>query len=250
MPTPEEPPDEAAPGEPASGADPSATDSGQGPVDPAAVRRAFLLSTATFYGGGFLATWLTAWLIGRAPLEYLPGPADSADTWMEAGVWAGIGLVLGLVIVAAGHVASRVFSSLADLEREFATYLFWMKPWRDAFVLATASALAEEAFFRGLVQPLLGLVASPWVALLGSSLVFAICHPPLNRRLRLWPLFAFAMGLLMGWLFDRSGGNLLAPTVVHFVVNFLNLRMISRRAAELGPDDLPFPLLDRPPDWT
>ncbi len=192
-----------------------------GPLGPEQMRRAFLTMTLAFYGVGF-AISLAGALLADHPLEYLPGSWENRSTWATAGTLLVVGAGAGLLVVVAGHFASGVFPSLDALEREFASYLDWMRGWFDAFLIAGASALGEEAFFRGLLQP--------WLGLFWTSALFAACHPPLNARLILWPVFALAMGLLLGWLFDRSGGNLLAPTMVHFVVNFVNLKLIARRA--------------------
>jgi membrane protease YdiL (CAAX protease family) len=90
--------------------------------------------------------------------------------------------------------------------------------WRDCLVLAVLSGVSEEAFFRGALQPQLGLVA--------TSALFGLAHLVPRRELAPWCLFSFAAGLLLGLLFERTG-NLLAPSVAHIVVNAVNLRLLS-----------------------
>lgn len=215
-PLPSDPPDPDVGEAPAPGTGPEG-------VDPERIRQAFLWVTLAFYGVGFAISLVAAWLAGH-PLRYLPGTPAERATWIAAGTWLSIGLGVGLVVVLAGMLASRIFPALSELEREFATHLFWMRGLRDPFILAALSSIGEEAFFRGLLQP--------WLGLFWTSVLFGACHPPLNARLTFWPLFALGMSLLMGWLFDRTGGNLLAPTMVHFTVNFLNLRLIARSSPD------------------
>jgi membrane protease YdiL (CAAX protease family) len=86
-------------------------------------------------------------------------------------------------------------------------------------VLAAVSGFAEEAFFRGALQPRVGLVA--------ASLLFGLAHFVPRRALLPWCAFAFAAGLCFGGLFEATG-NLVAPVVAHCTVNALNLRWLAR----------------------
>ena len=81
------------------------------------------------------------------------------------------------------------------------------------------SAVAEEAFFRGALQPQLGLPA--------TSLLFALAHFAPRRDLLPWTAFALAAGFALGALFEATG-NLVAPTLAHAVVNAINLWLLSR----------------------
>lgn len=70
---------------------------------------------------------------------------------------------------------------------------------------AAMAGFSEELFFRGLLQPRIGLVA--------ASLVFGLLHGPSRD---LWPLALWAAGAgsLLGLVYAASG-NLLLPTLVH-----------------------------------
>lgn len=94
-------------------------------------------------------------------------------------------------------------------------------------VIAVTSAVGEELLFRGALQPLLGL----WL----TALVFGFLHGGTRPRLYLWAIFAFAAGLLLGWLADWTG-NLLAPILCHLTVNFFNLHALG---AEGVPRETP-----------
>jgi membrane protease YdiL (CAAX protease family) len=92
-------------------------------------------------------------------------------------------------------------------------------------ILALASGVGEEAFFRGALQPRVGLVA--------ASLLFGLAHLVPRRELLPWAGFALLAGVLLGALFEYTG-NLLAPTLAHVVVNGVNLCWLGRAGAR-GP---------------
>jgi membrane protease YdiL (CAAX protease family) len=94
------------------------------------------------------------------------------------------------------------------------------QPKWQVVVLAAASSLAEEIFFRGALQPHLGI----WL----TAAVFGIVHYPFHEKLIAWPVFAFAAGLLLGYE-CRWTGSLLAPVLTHFVINLCNLWRITNR---------------------
>jgi membrane protease YdiL (CAAX protease family) len=84
----------------------------------------------------------------------------------------------------------------------------------ECLALALASGVAEEAFFRGALQPRVGLVA--------ASLLFGLVHLPATRGLRAWTALALASGFGLGLLFEATG-SLVAPVTAHVVVNALGL---------------------------
>jgi hypothetical protein len=91
----------------------------------------------------------------------------------------------------------------------------------ECVVLALASGIAEEAFFRGALQPHVGLVA--------ASVIFGAVHFVPRREFLPWTAFAIAAGFLLGWLFEHSG-NLVAPVVAHATINAVNLWLLSNRS--------------------
>jgi membrane protease YdiL (CAAX protease family) len=93
-------------------------------------------------------------------------------------------------------------------------------PLRDVEVLAFASlsAIAEELFFRGALQPAIGIV--------GASLIFGALHTAPSRKFVAWPFQALLMGFAFGGLFWLSG-NLAAPMLAHFTINYQNLHFIN-----------------------
>ena len=90
----------------------------------------------------------------------------------------------------------------------------------DAILLAFASGIAEEMFFRGALQPAVGLVL--------ASLLFGACHFLPRRELMIWSAYAVLMGFAFGWLFEATG-HLVAPIAAHVLVNAVNLPRLAKR---------------------
>ncbi|MBI2373788.1 MAG: CPBP family intramembrane metalloprotease [Deltaproteobacteria bacterium] len=130
------------------------------------------------------------------------------------------GLSFGGVVALATRLAAGRTPLVDDLYGHFAELLGPIG-WLEAFILALASALGEELLFRGALQPAWGL----WT----TSLVFAAAHLPPRLELVSWTVFAWLMGLALGWSVDATGG-LYGAIGAHFVVNFFNLELAGRIA--------------------
>lgn len=88
--------------------------------------------------------------------------------------------------------------------------------WVGAGLLAP---LAEELFFRGLVQNyLITIVGSRWRAVLATSCVFALVHVPQPETVP--ALFLF--GIVLGVAYLRSGA-LIVPVAIHALFNIRTL---------------------------
>jgi membrane protease YdiL (CAAX protease family) len=79
----------------------------------------------------------------------------------------------------------------------------------DALSVALLSGLAEEALLRALLQPIVGLVP--------ASLLFAVLHFVPDRRVWLWPVLAFGLGMMLGVVYDFAGYP--AAAVAHMAIN-------------------------------
>jgi membrane protease YdiL (CAAX protease family) len=131
-----------------------------------------------------------------------------------------LGLLTGVGVIA----SSRIWIGYTRTGRALAARLAEiLGPLSGAqvVVLALASGLGEEAFFRGALQPRVGLVL--------ASLLFGAAHLVPRRELAPWAGFAALAGVLLGALFDYTG-NLLAPAIAHVLINGVNLRWLSRAA--------------------
>ncbi|MCK6459954.1 MAG: CPBP family intramembrane metalloprotease [Planctomycetes bacterium] len=141
----------------------------------------------------------------------------------------GEGVLLGIGIVAACHVAHRLSARMREAAR-FLGGFFGPIRVRDAILLAAVSGIAEEMCFRGALWPQLGLV--------GTSFLFAICHVVPVRELAGYPIFAFFAGIVFGFLRERTG-SVWPCAAAHATVNALNLAWIG--AAERGRAPAPPP---------
>ena len=79
--------------------------------------------------------------------------------------------------------------------------------------LAVGVPILEELLFRGLIQSMArSYVNSPWLAILITSLLFALLHPVLH-----WPAI-FVLSMAMGYSYERSG-SLFRPIFIHIFFN-------------------------------
>lgn len=141
----------------------------------------------------------------------------------EAGMAPLSNVALGIAVAAVAIWLSRQVTERTGwgdaLGRELADML-GKRSARECVVLAVASGVAEEVFFRGALQPVLG-----WLL---ASLVFGLVHFVPKRELLPWTGFALIAGLVLGALFE-STGNLVAPIVAHVGINAVNLRRLVLR---------------------
>ncbi len=74
--------------------------------------------------------------------------------------------------------------------------------------------VAEEVVFRGaILRRLLDIGGHPWVAIAGSALIFGAIHGNMAQFYH-----AFFMGLLLGWIYLRTG-SILPGIIIHWVNN-------------------------------
>ena len=160
------------------------------------------LAVAAFAVGGLRGDWDIYRLLVSTDLRLLLSPL--------------IGLGVGLAIVFVSRLSVHRFDWARRLHRDFRGLLGTLGP-RDILILAVASSVGEELFFRGALLP--------WIGLIPSTIVFALLHIGPGLRYLPWTLTALAVGFGFGglhmWL-----GDLGAPIVAHFTVNFLNLGYI------------------------
>jgi membrane protease YdiL (CAAX protease family) len=182
-------------------------------------RRAPLVWLAVaFYGVLFaLALGWTA-LAGRSLLY---ADAQAAARGIATLRDLAVGAATGLAVIALSAELARRTAWGDRLARALAHVLGRLS-LAECIGLALLSGVAEEAFFRGALQPQVGLLA--------ASALFALAHFAPRRDLLPWTLFSFAAGLALGGLFAWTG-NLVAPVVAHALVNAVNLRVLAVRYA-------------------
>jgi len=111
----------------------------------------------------------------------------------------------------------------------------WRPKWHDAFWLwlplnLGMTVLAEELFFRGLLQSGLSRWLGEWPALLVTTLLFGLAHLPFGLAhgtsgLAFASLAACA-GLGYGWVY-RFSGRLVAPVALHLAVNSAHFLLLT-----------------------
>lgn len=177
------------------------------------------------------ALWRVTW--AGEPLFFVDAAAQ------ERGVdWPRdllLGLAAGVLVIVVSYLFTRFTAAGELLARRLASALGPLALWQTTF-LALVSGFAEEAFFRGAVQPRTGLVV--------ASILFGFAHFVPRREFYLWTVFSILAGFLLGGLFTHTG-NLVAPIVAHTLVNAVNLPVLvrqyrnteKRRSASLAPDE-------------
>lgn len=173
---------------------------------------------AVFYIPLSLIAFVWAWLSDRR------APWTFDAQWMSGSFAArlGLSLILGVVLAAVVVVFTRTLVRRArwaqGLHRELKPLVEDLSTKEVAW-LALSSGLAEELFFRGAMQPTLGL----WL----TSLIFGVVHVGPKRVFLAWTLWAFAMGVLLGAMFEWTG-VLWGSVLAHVSINFFNMRFIQR----------------------
>jgi membrane protease YdiL (CAAX protease family) len=175
---------------------------------------------------GIPTHWIVVFygLLGAAAIAWrlfadgeLPWRHPAAEDPAPLAIRVSLGVGLGVALVAVSRLATRTTQSGARLAAELGAVLGRVSRSR-AWAYAFASGLAEEAFFRGALQPQFGFLA--------ATVLFALAHYAPRPGLRVWSVFALAAGAAFGALFLWTG-DLLAPALAHIVVNGANLHWLS-----------------------
>lgn len=180
------------------------------------------------YSALTLLAFAVGFVRGASPLERTPW---LPTTGLEASLAS---LVLGLALAALTLLATRALGTRAAWARALQSELEPIVSGlggRDLAVMAIASGLGEEVFFRGLL--------SPWVGVIVSSLAFGAVHQVRGKGRLGWMASAAAFGLALALVFGATG-SLLGPVVGHTLVNWVNLRGMRARgsAAPAAPRKL------------
>ena len=185
---------------------------------------------AIFYLLLGLGAWGLAALFGGYD-PFVWHDENATSIWFDAG--SGVGF--GLLVVLLTRVLEEYFEWARTLGQEFGKVLGELDV-EASFLSAGASRRGEELFFRGCLQQVLseGLFTggyARWIGLAVVSLLFGLLHigPDLKKFLP-WTIMAIVFGGAFGWLFMYTG-NLLAPILAHFTINFFNILSITQKHA-------------------
>ena len=164
----------------------------------------------------YLVLWILAMgviaLQGRLSWHlFFPTDRAAAATCL---LW---GLGGALLLIGLSLYANRNFRWARQLDGEFRKILVPLGSLQIG-AIALFSGTAEEVFFRGAIQPLLGLVP--------TSLLFGAVHLIPRRAFLPWTAYAAFAGFLFGSLFELSG-TLLPNTLSHVAVNFVMIWLLN-----------------------
>ena len=181
---------------------------------------------------GLAAAFYAALLIAAAVLGTLT--SRNAFALGERPVFdLSVGVVVACGTVISGLVLYRLSPVLRKISGELAPHLVDGARKRDLVLVSVFSGMGEEVFFRGALQPVIGLVA--------ASLLFGAVHIGPDRRYLVWTLWAAGAGFLFGALYLWTGG-ILAPVTAHVLHNaatFLLWRWSRRKGfAETTKNDI------------
>ncbi len=198
--------------------------------------------TVGFVAGFYLVLAGLAWLLARffGDLNVLVWHnVHDVPLYVDAILGAGFGIV---VVLASGLLDERA-EWARRLGREFGRTLGALST-TDAFIFALASGIGEELFFRGFLQQLLTEVVfsgawADWGGLVITSVVFGALHiGPDIKKFWPWTVMAIVLGAGFGWMYLYTG-NVLAPILAHFTINFFNLQSIGRKYGHLKEQEQP-----------
>jgi uncharacterized protein len=178
-------------------------------------------------GPGILFPLLTA-TVGLAAIawaSFYRRPGVLLGSRFRIGLQAVGGAVLGWLVVfgaqiVLGILVAALFGPGALPERGgLPRDIVGAPPWSLVLGAVVVAPVAEELFFRGLLLQGLARSYGPRIGVAGSALVFGLFHfsgPSIQTVLPM--LSATVVGLVLGWLFARTG-NLAVPVLTHTLVN-------------------------------
>jgi membrane protease YdiL (CAAX protease family) len=157
---------------------------------------------------------LLAVVFGQSPITRAP--------WLEvSGVEAALAsLVLGICGAALALILTRVLLTRAKWARALHDKLRPLVRFEEDGVLwlmAIASSVGEELFFRGFLSVTIGI----WL----SSIAFGVLHQVRGAGRFGWAGSAFAMGLFLSSIYALTG-QLVGCIVAHAIVNVVNLQYL------------------------
>lgn len=130
-----------------------------------------------------------------------------------------VGAGIAGVVIGGGYLLYQISDWARKMEEEFAPFLNVYVPAQIP-ILALLSGVGEEFLFRGVLQNAIGL----WPA----AVIFGAIHFPWEKGLIPWPIFAFVLGVLFGYLVQWTG-TLWGAIFAHTLINMINIYFIRKR---------------------
>ena len=130
----------------------------------------------------------------------------------------GLGVALAAIVILTTPLLVERTRWARALHEELRPIVEALSP-TEITLLALSSGFAEELFFRGAMQPVLGLML--------TSVVFGAVHTGPRRVFLAWSLWAFVMGLAFGLIFELCG-VIWGPVLAHVLINQRNMSYMRR----------------------
>ena len=176
-------------------------------------RKVLLVALAT-QGGLILVSWWCARAFDLPPRWGLP------ERDIAVGVVAAAGLAAVNHTLLTRAPSNWIVDGVRAIFHDTIVPLFGSLGPLSAVAIGAAAGVGEEWFFRGIVQPIVGVAP--------ASVLFGLAHVG-GMRMLPFGVWATGMGLIMAALAVVTGG-LLAPIVAHGVYDMLALHYIRRTA--------------------
>ncbi len=135
-----------------------------------------------------------------------------------------VALALGAGVGVIVQLAQLLLKQFIPALRRLSNYLsIQFEGWtfQEIFFVSLISSISEELLFRAVLQPYLGL----WF----TSILFGAAHWTGQRELRIWVLFAFAAGVLLGMMAEHPLFGLPGCIAAHYVINLTSLWILTRK---------------------
>jgi membrane protease YdiL (CAAX protease family) len=193
-------------------------------IDPAMLWFPLLL-----VGHVFLATFLFLWWRLRGDVSIAAFlHLSTGRLWekVRLGLIAGCGGWAFTVLVTAAAAGAMAATGRVAEPTEAPPIMVWLAelPLVYKLIIIVAAMTVEEAFFRGFLQPRVGLV--------GSSILFALSH--FSYGLPFMIVGVFTISLVIGRTMARSG-DLLPCIIAHGVFDGVQLLVVMPWAVRLWP---------------
>ena len=184
-----------------------------------------------FWVHGLLIATMAAWfLLGFARLPSTRGRLlresvqqfrlSTKNVGTEIALGFGVGLAGWLVVITIVATTGMVLTSLGEtalLPTEVPSQIVWMAslsfPLR--FMIAVSAGVVEELFFRGFLQPRIGIAF--------SCVLFILAHMSYGQPFLLFGVTLLSIGFA---LLSRWRGNIWAAITAHFVFDAVQLLIL------------------------
>jgi len=160
---------------------------------------------------------------GLFTLAWSLGWGTGVHFWLEINVdptailySAGLTLLLFYGVTLLRKIEWRFFQQQFQRDAKFCVSVFKNCSKTDLFIIASMAGLAEEALFRGFLQPYVISHTGIVVSLVITNLIFGVIHPISWVHFLLATVIGLYLGLIYFWL-----DNLFIPIFIHALYDFL-----------------------------